>query len=105
MRADVGRSWRLLAASILAVLVVAVAIVIVQEPRVPAQASPPKPAAAGGAVPVAMAPATGRPSSPPKSPAPGVVSGVNTATHLSAGWGGGIPWPPIGPRGMAPASP
>jgi hypothetical protein len=105
MRPDVGGWWRLLAASIIAVLVVAVAIVIVQEPRVPSQASPPKPASTGGSLPVAMAPATARPSSPPKSPAPGVVSAVRTATHLSAGWGVDLSWPQCGPLGMPAVQP
>src|SRR5881275_1892437 len=105
MRPDVGRWWRLLAASIIAVLVVAVAIVTVQEPRVPSQASPPKPASTGGSLPVAMAPATARPSSPPKSPAPGVVSAVRTATHLSAGWGVDLSWPQCGPLGMPAVQP
>src|SRR4051812_22453208 len=104
MRPDVGRWWRGLAVSIVTVLVVALAIAVVQEPRVPSQASPPKPASSGGSLPGAMTPPTAQPSSPAKSPA-ATVSAVKTATHLSAGWGGDISWPQCGPLGMPAGQP
>jgi len=105
MHRDPGRWWRLLAVSIIAVLVVAVAIVVVQEPRVASQAAPPKPAPASGALPVAMAPPTVRPSAPPKRPKATAVSAVRTADHLSAGWGIDVSWPQCGPLGMPAVQP
>ena len=105
MRPDLGRWWRLLAVSIVSVLVVAIVIAVVQEPRVSSQAAPPTPAAGNGSLPGAMAPPTAQPSSAPKSPAGSAVSAVKTATHLSAGWGVDISWPQCGPLGMPAVQP
>src|SRR3954465_1274803 len=105
MRPDVSKWWRLLGALIVAGLLVALVIAVVQEPRVSSQASPPKPAAPNGSLPAAMAPPTTAPSSAPKSPAAAPVSAVKTATHLSAGWGVDISWPQCGPLGMPAVQP
>src|SRR3954463_7556265 len=104
MGPDAGRWWRVLAVSIGVVLFGAIAVAVVQEPRVSSQASPPKPASAGGSLPAAMAPPTAQPSSPAKSPA-ATGSAVKTATHLSAGWGVDLSWPQCGPLGMPAVQP
>jgi len=98
------KTVRLLAAAILAVLLVAIATVLVQEPRVPSAAAPPKPTPATNSLPVAMAPPTAAPSSAPKSPA-APVSAVRTAEQLSAGWGIDVSWPQCGPLGMPAVQP
>ena len=98
------KTVRLLAAAILVVLLVAIATVLVQEPRVPSSAAPPKPTPATNSLPVAMAPPTAAPSSAPKSPA-APVSAVRTAEQLSAGWGIDVSWPQCGPLGMPAVQP
>ena len=100
------RTARLLAAAIATVLVVAIVTVIVQEPRVPSSASPPKPVpSAGAALPVAMQPPTAVPSAPATKPAAVPHTGVQVADHLSAGWGVDVSWPQCGPLGMPVVQP
>ena len=99
------RTVRLLAAAIATVLVVAIAIVIVQEPRVPSSAAPPKPVPSpAAALPVAMQPPAAVPSAPAKKPAV-PHTGVQVADHLSAGWGVDVSWPQCGPLGMPVVQP
>jgi hypothetical protein len=108
-RLRTGHAVRVLAASIVAVLVVAVTTVLVQEPRVSSSASPPKPTPATNSLPVAMASPKAQPSSAPKSPAPTGPT-VRVADHLSAGWGIDVSWPQCdgtggGPLGMPALQP
>lgn len=98
------KTVRLLAAAILTVLLIAIATVLVQEPRVPSSAAPPKPTPATNSLPVAMAPPTAARSSAPKSPA-APVNAVRTAEQLSAGWGIDVSWPQCGPLGMPAVQP
>jgi hypothetical protein len=88
-----------------AVLVVAVAIVVVQEPRVPSSAAPPKPVPAAVTVPNAMQPPAAAPAAPPKTPASLPHTGAQVANHLSAGWGVDVSWPQCGPLGMPSVQP
>ena len=99
------RTVRLLAAAIATVLVVAIAIVVVQEPRVPSSAAPPKPAPAAVTVPNSMQPPTAAPTAPAKTPAPAPHTGATAADHLSAGWGVDVSWPQCGSLGMPSVQP
>ena len=99
------RTVRVLAAAIATVLVVAIAIVIVQEPRVPSSAAPPpKPMPSAVSLPVAMQPPAATPSAPAKKPAP-AQTGVTVADHLSAAWGVDVSWPQCGALGMPKVAP
>jgi hypothetical protein len=99
------RTVRLLAAAIVAVLVVAIALVVVQEPRVPSSAAPPRPVPAAAPVAGAMQPPTAAPSAPATTPGPLPRTGVKVADHLSAGWGVDVSWPQCGPLGMPSVQP
>ena len=100
------RTARLLAAAIATVLVVAIAIVIVQEPRVPSSASPPKPVPSSAVpLPNAMQPPAVVASAPAKKPAAVPHTGMQVADHLSAGWGVDVSWPQCGPLGMPVVQP
>ena len=99
------RTVRLLAAAIATVLVVAIAIVVVQEPRVPSSAAPPKPVPSAASLPGAMQPPAAAPSAPAKKPAAVPHTGVQVADHLSAAWGVDVSWPQCGSLGMPVVQP
>jgi len=98
------RTVRLMAAAIATVLVVAIAIVIVQEPRVPSSAAPPRPVPSAASLPAAMQPPAAAPSAPAKKPA-AAPAGVKVADHLSAAWGVDVSWPQCGALGMPKVAP
>jgi hypothetical protein len=94
-----------MAPAIATVLIVAIAIVVVQEPRVPSSAAPPKPVPSAASLPVAMQPPAAAPSAPAKKPAAVAPAGVTVADHLSAAWGVDVSWPQCGPLGMPKVQP
>jgi hypothetical protein len=99
-------SIRLLAAAIAIVLVAAVAAVIVLEPRVSSQASPPAPATGASAVtlPATLQPPVSVPMQAAAA-APAGLPAARRATRLSTGWGVDISWPQCGPAGMPALTP
>jgi len=87
------------------VIVVAIAVVVVQEPRTPSQAAPPPPAQPATAALPATVQAPAATAAPNPITPKHAASGVRTATRLSTSWGVDVSWPQCGPLGMPVVQP
>ena len=91
-----------LAAALVVLIAAAVGVVLLEDPRVPSQAAPPKPAGAV-ALPATVRPPVSAAAQPVQPASP--VDGVTVATRLSTGWGVDVSWPQCGPLGMPVVQP